>query len=323
MKICLIGGTGRSGTTVITRMFSRHPELVDVPEWRFLIDPDGIVDFLNNSQSWSPFHYDLQVKRLYRVLLKTAHTSLAEKLIRYLDDKLFRILPSSFKWSSSYSGTAVCDNSPNFLLYVEQLITQLNQFQYKAQWVGLERGSSQNMYYAPPWNRNLLINILREFLVNIMQDVTGKQNKSHYLEKNTWNILCFDNILEILPEAKMLHIYRDPRDVVASFVKQTWMPSSVEQSAIIYRDLYFKWQNVKSTISNNTFYECSLESLVDDTEDITRKICTFWGLQYYPELIDFDLSKSHHGRWRKDFSKQEITHVETILADPLNQLGYH
>ena len=61
----LIGGSGRSGTTILSRIFAQHPDICIAPEFRFLIDPDGIIDFYSTVfQSWSPYHFDFKVKRL-------------------------------------------------------------------------------------------------------------------------------------------------------------------------------------------------------------------------------------------------------------------
>ncbi|WP_198264127.1 sulfotransferase family protein [sulfur-oxidizing endosymbiont of Gigantopelta aegis] len=322
VKVCLIGGSGRSGTTIVSKMFAKHPDLTDVPEWRFLIDPDGIIDFLNNSDFWSPYHYDVYIKRLNALLLKTAKSSWYDKLLRYIDEQIFIKTHFKFKVTAAYSGVSVSKISPQFLFHVENLITQLNQFQYKARWIGLERGGTQGMYYHSHFNRDKLIKILRVFLLQVMQDVNARQNKLYYLEKNTWNILWFDKILEILPEARMLYIYRDPRDVVASFINQTWMPSTAEKCALIYRDLFLKWKQIKLNIPSNSFFECSLENLVENTELTTREICNFWGIKYHSQLINIDLSHSHSGRWRNDFSQEDLVKVEAILEEPLIELNY-
>ena len=42
-NILLIGGSGRSGTTILSKIMSMHPDISTVPELRYLIDPDGII----------------------------------------------------------------------------------------------------------------------------------------------------------------------------------------------------------------------------------------------------------------------------------------
>lgn len=44
-----IGGTGRSGTTVLSQMFQLDPRFAVFIEPRFLIDPGGLLDYVNNN----------------------------------------------------------------------------------------------------------------------------------------------------------------------------------------------------------------------------------------------------------------------------------
>ena len=140
--------------------------------------------------------------------------------------------------------------------------------------------------------------------------------------KNTWNILWFDKILEILPEAKLVHIYRDPRDVITSFSHQSWMPSDKFKSAMIYRDLFEQWELIKARISEDSYMELSLESLVENPRKVTESICQFWQIPWNESLIEFDLSHSNSGRWRQEMSSSEQEKINNLIQEPLQKLGY-
>ena len=48
LKPIFIGGTGRSGTTILKKVLQQHSNIVTIPnELRIIIDPDGILDLFN------------------------------------------------------------------------------------------------------------------------------------------------------------------------------------------------------------------------------------------------------------------------------------
>ena len=48
-KVIFIGGSGRSGTNILRKLLSKHSQVASLPfEHRFIIDPDGIIDFFYN-----------------------------------------------------------------------------------------------------------------------------------------------------------------------------------------------------------------------------------------------------------------------------------
>ncbi|MEP5072315.1 MAG: sulfotransferase, partial [Crocinitomicaceae bacterium] len=57
MRIVFIGGTGRSGTTVLAKILSSHPNMMAFDfETRFLVDPDGLLSLFHTwNNNWSPY----------------------------------------------------------------------------------------------------------------------------------------------------------------------------------------------------------------------------------------------------------------------------
>ncbi len=320
--VCLIGGTGRSGTTILSKIFSMHPETTNVPEWRFLVDPDGILDFYTTVDRWSPYHYDLQIKRLQKLLKRVSQKNPLGQFFAVLNKiKLLDKLPLNLR--PQYADLQALDICPEFNQLCNKLINELISIRHRGYWVGMPPFHKSEMIYNYFPDKKDLADILSRFLRLVIQNVMLSQHANYYLEKNTWNILWFDRIIDLLPEAKLVHIYRDPRDVVASYTKQSWMPSSPEQSAVIYRDIINQWHKIKKKIPTNSYIEISLEELVSNKKQTIQKICDFWQLPWSNILLEIDLSRSNSGRWKKDFNDNEQMQVQEILKNVTADLGYY
>lgn len=322
ISLSFIGGTGRSGTTILKKIFARHPDVSYVPEWRFSIDPDGIVDFFNTfSTGWSPYLFDVKLKRLEKLLKNVGKSN---NVYRYMAAALHysgldRKIPYKLFPAYAYiNATAYC---PNYLQLVDELIGKLSSFRYPGIWVGSTRWES-SIIYGSAFEKDELARILGDFVRQVAWCAVTNQNAKHYVEDNTWNILCFDKLLQLVPEAKLVHIYRDPRDVVASYTKQRWSPTDPAQAAQFYKDIMERWWFIRQHIPPDSFKEVALEELVSNPKEVLSSICQFWGIEWNDVLLETDLSHSDSGRWKRDFTAKQQELICCILEKQISELGY-
>ena len=79
--ILLIGGTGRSGTTIFRKIIELHPDVATIPEWRLLTDPEGIIEYLLLIEQGNPFMLDQAFRRLEKLFDDLQHSSFISRLI--------------------------------------------------------------------------------------------------------------------------------------------------------------------------------------------------------------------------------------------------
>jgi hypothetical protein len=314
--ILMVGGTGRCGTSISRTLLSKHPLMAALPfEQRFILDPDGIVDYYVGSRAWTPYMADKRLKRLERLLME-----LSERHHYHLGGLLMK-LGSRILSPARYHGWELDKHIPNFKARSKMLIRELRAFSYNACWWGIEGYTHRPQVYHAPY-RERLAEILGNFVRDITQELLDRHNAHIMVEDTTWNILLAPQILEILPESKFLHVYRDPRDVVASFLTQRWCPSDLVEAAIWYRDMMERWFEVRGQLRPSCYYEYKLENLVEDTERTARSMCYFAGVTYDPVLLETDLGHAHTGRWERDFNLQEQHRLEGIIGYLVEELGY-
>ena len=96
----------------------------------------------------------------------------------------------------------------------------MNFMTYRARWAGTPSYRYNNeMYYFPAKEKAIFGQALREFYCSLVSEYLKSSGSTTFVEDSTWNITYISSLSEIFSEAKFVHVYRDPRDVVASFVK--------------------------------------------------------------------------------------------------------
>lgn len=316
--ILLIGGTGRSGTTIFRKVIECHPQVATVPEWRLLTDPDGIVEYLMLLENGNPFMADQAYRRLAKLLKDLEGGDLWSRVV-----SRFRTLDEVSPWriTSRYFGVAAKRVLPNFSVMAAELLEELADFHWRGQYSGMKLGQSKCV-------AGILGNLedaeeaCRRFLHRIAEAAMDRAERPRFLEKNTWSLLHFDWVSRLYPSGKMVHIHRDPRDVVASYIKQPWMPSEPEQAALTLKRLMELWWRARQGVDPARWMEISLGDLVADTERVLYEVCAFWEIDFHPELMKIDLSRSNSGRWHTELSAEQQTRVNAILGDIIVHYGY-
>ena len=258
-----VGGTGRSGTNLLKQILSEHSQVHTLPfEHRFVIDPGGVIDFYHGfADSWSPFVADRKLRDLERYLLRLARRSPLREAV----GTLFTLLDRSgrFLVPPSYQGWELERWFPGYEARVRALIEELQEFEYRGRWPGSSGPAiGGRVRFAPFASRAALAPVLGRFVNDCVNAALSRAGKNCFVEDNTWNILFATDLLALSPNLKLVHVIRDPRDVVASFTRQPWCPDDLAQAATYYRSIVAKWRSVRPDLPATRWLEIRLEDLI-------------------------------------------------------------
>lgn len=292
-NIVFIGGTGRCGTNIMKDVLSLHPKVASHPfEHRFILDPDGLIDFYSTALNcWSPYIIDIKLRRLESFLTVLAKKD-EEKDI-YVDWELNRHLP-------------------NYEELVRDLMDKLVDFRYNGVHYGLK--GERSLYFMGYKEKKELSRILGGFIGQLIAGYLDREGKEVYADDNTFNLLFARELVEFLPDAKFIHMVRDPKDVIASLSKQRWAPKDKIHAANWYRAVIDQINEVKKEIPRESLITVDLYDFVDNTEKTIKDICAFLDLQFSSIMLEIDLSKSNRERWKKEFSENELVLINEILT---------
>ena len=154
-------------------------------------------------------------------------------------------------------------------------------------------------------------------------------------EKTPWNILFYDELLELYPSAKFIMVMRNPLDVfnsmkhVAQKAKKQGSPSPDftrdYKLAVAYMEIVFGIMKRLLKKFPDSFYMVRYEDLMIDLEGETKKLCGFVGVKWTSQLLEFhtlqhpgEENMTKGGIWytKSMFNKdpKEVTKKPSILT---------
>ncbi len=151
-------------------------------------------------------------------------------------------------------------------------------------------------------------------------------------------------LLAHFPEARFIHLVRDPRDVAASWKRSPTHRGAVVRAARRWRDEQAAAWRLQAWLGETgRFHQLRYEELLDRPEETLEALCRFLGSGFHPNMLEFHrhpltrtlagradnwknlsspLLRANTGGYREVLSGEESRYVEGLCGGLMRRFGY-
>jgi len=181
-----------------------------------------------------------------------------------------------------------------------------------------------------PKDKQTLSYIIRE-IYKTYQGEKGEENRL-WGDKTPINTLFVDKVVKIFPNAKFIHIIREPKDVACSYVK-AGLYEKHEEAANFWKLAITKVLAFRESLPDKQFHQVAYEDLVRSPKRELSSLCDFLEISYTDKMLDFwknaenlgDVKfRKHHanlgsalttqsiGKWENELSSEDVQIIDEI-----------
>jgi hypothetical protein len=185
-----------------------------------------------------------------------------------------------------------------------------------------------------------------DFLRIVMEAIARKQGVNRWAESTPLHLLFLPLIKKVIPDALVVHIIRDGRDVTASLHRIGWIrPLPWDRTrAFLVPAIYWRWTLSKGRrygrALGSDYMEVHYEDLVQNPRETLASIGKFIEHDLdYDRIQQIALGSVHNpnssfrgdgkeaeaatiGRWKRMFTPQQVRDVESSIGRLLVETGY-
>ncbi len=179
------------------------------------------------------------------------------------------------------------------------------------------------------------------WFTRILSDVHSRTGKPIIGVKEPRAIEWLVPLSRLFPQSKILHIVRDPRDVLLSKLRAGWSrnrPPALHVAVHKYQLAMWHYAESHSLPMLTIHYE----NLIRESETVLRKVCQFLGVEYSPAMLTYYTSAdtlihkdeaewkgnvtrpvltNNAGKWRQELPKSYQYLMQTVLNEDFKTLG--
>jgi hypothetical protein len=130
------------------------------------------------------------------------------------------------------------------------------------------------------------------------------------------------------PEAKYIHLVRDPRDVALSTIAMGWA-GNVFFAVDRWVETESAWNRLALGIEKSRTLELRYEKLCSNPEQTLRVVCDFLNIAFDKDMLNYFRHSSYGsihansvGKWKKTVTRDELATVEHKVSALLLDRGY-
>jgi hypothetical protein len=299
-----VGGTGRSGTTVIGDLLANHSQIrTSTPiEIKFLTNRSGLVDVV--------FGYNQEIeKKSGKVSILNFRTYRKRK--RKEKERFAKILAefNKFIWEKWWD----IDAPPP---HGRGLVSGISKIELENLLARLERELKINRKWAA-----------RRFMSSFISKQFGAGDEIYWVETTPMNIPEANKLQELFPNALFINMVRDPRDVIASLLTKKWGPTTPLEGLDWIESRLIAGHEALSVIKPNKKTTIALEDLAINAREKTyRGLLDFLKISDEPAMQKFFVESmtpdaATSGRWKAEIDSPEFSARYEAMAARLAKAG--
>lgn len=318
-KNIFIGGTGRSGTTVLAKTLGTVPEIYTFPrELRFHVDPGGLSNLLRSGTlSYNPPVSGAALKSFVQ-LMTDYLTNPGRQPYRgfdfpdffgkelywsELEELLMRVCLDKYPGFQLYADPwRQIPNSPRFVrgIVIRIIAAYGRMFDFSIHHSMKQHGYEytsdiyEMRYFKDP---EVLSKILGKFFEALAIPKINQNNSKIFCEHTPGNGCEGPFIAKAFPNSCLILISRNPVDVALSYKAQAWAPKNLEAICEMLKAQYSVWERDKKELDrlDYAYMEIKIEDLTRAPTNIFKRIFELADIEANIPDVSHLLASRHSG----------------------------
>ncbi|MAT71684.1 MAG: hypothetical protein CMJ58_19430 [Planctomycetaceae bacterium] len=180
--------------------------------------------------------------------------------------------------------------------------------------------------------------------LQMRKSAAGASPPRYVGDKDPRSIECLPEVKRRFPDAIVIHVMRDPRDVLLSRMKAKWSagrPWWVHP--LIYRSQFRRGRIDGARLFGEQWIELKYETLIAQPRSTLERLCEQLSLAYHPDMLAFSqaaqelvardelswkketlgqLLADNAGKWRRELTSFQALFVEAACKEAFVDVGY-